>query len=116
MLENILEKQGLSKREIQVAGLVVCGMSNQEIAHELCVTPKTVKFHLTSIYKKMNLKSRAQLIVWCVPHINFSDKVSGVRGQTDPNKVVTPPSPAKEESKEARPFLFSGNEIIGDGE
>jgi LuxR family transcriptional regulator, positive regulator of biofilm formation len=32
-----------------------------------------VKFHLTNIYKKMSVKSRAQLIVWCLPHLGFVD-------------------------------------------
>jgi gentisate 1,2-dioxygenase len=40
----------------------------------LFVTEKTVKFHLTNIYKKMNVKSRAQLIVWCLPHLGFVEK------------------------------------------
>lgn len=39
------------------------GLSNKEVATRLFVTEKTVKFHLTNIYKAMGLKSRAQLIV-----------------------------------------------------
>jgi len=51
--------------------LVSKGLSNKEVANQLFVTEKTVKFHLTNIYKKMNVKSRAQLIVWCLPHLGF---------------------------------------------
>jgi hypothetical protein len=54
-----------------VAELVSKGLSNKEVASQLFVTEKTVKFHLTNIYKKMSVKSRAQLIVWCMPHIDF---------------------------------------------
>ena len=37
-------------------------MSNKAIASDLCVCEKTVKFHLTSIFKKLGVTSRAELI------------------------------------------------------
>ncbi len=74
MLRDVLIQKGLSNRESEVAELVTKGMSNKEVANQLFVTEKTVKFHLTNIYKKMNVKSRAQLIVWCLPHIGFVEK------------------------------------------
>lgn len=74
MLRDILIQKGLSSREAEVAELVTKGLSNKEVANQLFVTEKTVKFHLTNIYKKMNVKSRAQLIVWCLPHLGFVEK------------------------------------------
>lgn len=71
MLRDVLIQKGLSNRESEVACLVTKGLSNKEVANQLFVTEKTVKFHLTNIYKKMNVKSRAQLIVWCLPHLGF---------------------------------------------
>src|SRR3989338_1450087 len=71
MLRDVLIQKGLSNREAEVADLVSKGLSNKEVANQLFVTEKTVKFHLTNIYKKMNVKSRAQLIVWCLPHLGF---------------------------------------------
>src|ERR1700704_3383464 len=71
MLRDVLTQKGLSNREAEVAELVTKGLSNKEVASQLFVTEKTVKFHLTNIYKKMNVKSRAQLIVWCMPHLTF---------------------------------------------
>lgn len=71
MLRDVLIQKGLSNREAEVAELVSKGLSNKEVANQLFVTEKTVKFHLTNIYKKMAVKSRAQLIVWCLPHIGF---------------------------------------------
>lgn len=71
MLRDVLIQKGLSNREAEVAELVSKGLSNKEVANQLFVTEKTVKFHLTNIYKKMNVKSRAQLIVWCLPHLGF---------------------------------------------
>src|SRR6185312_12146246 len=74
MLRDVLIQKGLSNREAEVAELVSKGLSNKEVANQLFVTEKTVKFHLTNIYKKMNVKSRAQLIVWCLPHLGFVEK------------------------------------------
>ena len=71
MLRDVLIQKGLSNREAEVAELVSKGLSNKEVANQLFVTEKTVKFHLTNIYKKMSVKSRAQLIVWCMPHMDF---------------------------------------------
>jgi|SaaInlStandDraft_6_1057023.scaffolds.fasta_scaffold62910_1 LuxR family transcriptional regulator, positive regulator of biofilm formation len=76
MLRDVLIQKGLSNRESEVAGLVTKGLSNKEVANQLFVTEKTVKFHLTNIYKKMSVKSRAQLIVWCLPHMGFVDNSS----------------------------------------
>jgi predicted ArsR family transcriptional regulator len=39
------------------------GLSNKEIANKLFVTEKTVKFHLTNIYRKSQVKSRTQFVV-----------------------------------------------------
>ena len=74
MLRDVLIQKGLSNREAEVAELVTKGLSNKEVANQLFVTEKTVKFHLTNIYKKMSVKSRSQLIVWCLPHMGFVEK------------------------------------------
>lgn len=78
MLRDVLIQKGLSNREAEVAELVSKGLSNKEVANQLFVTEKTVKFHLTNIYKKMNVKSRAQLIVWCLPHLGFVESENRV--------------------------------------
>lgn len=72
-LDTVLKDQGLTPRECEVSFLVSQGNSNKEIAEELGVTEVTVKFHLQNIFKKMELKSRAQLIVFCLPHIVFPE-------------------------------------------
>lgn len=69
MLYEHLRYKGLSNREAEVAIAVTKGLSNHEVANHLFVTQKTIKFHLTNIYKKLDIKSRAQLIVYCLPHI-----------------------------------------------
>ncbi len=87
MLRDVLIQKGLSNREAEVAELVSKGLSNKEVANQLFVTEKTVKFHLTNIYKKMNVKSRAQLIVWCLPHLGFVENES--RQEISNNTPVT---------------------------
>lgn len=74
MLKKALMEAGLSPRESEVAVAVSRAKSNKEVANELFVTEKTVKFHLTNIYKKMQVKSRAQLIVWSSKHLAFEEK------------------------------------------
>lgn len=88
MLRDVLIQKGLSNRESEVAELVTKGLSNKEVANQLFVTEKTVKFHLTNIYKKMNVKSRAQLIVWCLPHLGFVEKEERPV-QQNPNAIHT---------------------------
>jgi DNA-binding CsgD family transcriptional regulator len=50
---------GLTPREIEVLRLVASGMTNAQIAKELFVSPRTVETHLTSIYHKLGVSSRA---------------------------------------------------------
>lgn len=51
-----------SPAETDVIVYLKQGYSNADIAHQLCVCEKTVKFHLTNIFKKANVKSRAEFI------------------------------------------------------
>jgi DNA-binding CsgD family transcriptional regulator len=51
----------LTAQELAVARLVAVGMSNRQVASELFVSIKTVQFHLTHIYAKLGVGSRAEL-------------------------------------------------------
>ena len=53
----------LTKKEQAVANLLVQGLTNKEMSIQLGVTEKTVKCHLTNIYKKSNVKNRTMFIV-----------------------------------------------------
>jgi DNA-binding CsgD family transcriptional regulator len=44
-----------------VARLVAGGMTNRQVASELFISIKTVQFHLTHIYAKLGVGSRAEL-------------------------------------------------------
>jgi DNA-binding CsgD family transcriptional regulator len=54
-------REQLTPREMQIALSVAGGQSNREVAAALYVTPKTVEFHLTHIYRKLGIRSRSQL-------------------------------------------------------
>lgn len=73
MIQEVYIRNGLSKREAEVAELVSKGLSNKEVADKLFVTEKTIKFHLTNIYRKMSISSRTQLIVWSLPYMGFNE-------------------------------------------
>jgi DNA-binding NarL/FixJ family response regulator len=51
----------LTASERRVAQLAAEGMSNKEIAQALFVTVKTVEVHLSGVYRKLEISSRAQL-------------------------------------------------------
>lgn len=53
----------LSNAENAVAFHIRQGLTNAEIANSLSITAKTVKFHLTSIFKKYDVKNRNQLLL-----------------------------------------------------
>jgi DNA-binding CsgD family transcriptional regulator len=55
-------QEPLSEREIEVLQLVAAGLSNQEIARRLVITPGTVKKHLEHIYSKLDVHSRTSAI------------------------------------------------------
>lgn len=74
MLHDKFIEKGLSLREIEIAQEVIKGKTNKEAANNLFITEKTVKFHLTNIYRKMSLATRSQLIVWSIPHMDFKEE------------------------------------------
>jgi DNA-binding CsgD family transcriptional regulator len=54
----------LTSQELQVAHVVAEGLTNAEAATRLFLTPKTIEFHLSNAYRKLGLRSRAELVAW----------------------------------------------------
>ena len=50
---------GLSPREVEVLRLVATGRTNQEVADVLCISDKTVGRHLSNVYRKIDVGTRA---------------------------------------------------------
>ncbi len=59
---RIVEHFGLSPREAEIAGLVLSGKSNRDIAAQIHISPETVKKHIYNIYQKTGVKNRLQLM------------------------------------------------------
>ena len=58
----------LTAREIEVLTLVARGWSNQDIAHHLTITERTVGTHMSHILGKLHLTSRTQAVLYALRH------------------------------------------------
>jgi len=57
---------GLTKREIEVLKLLAEGLFNKEIAYKLNISERTVKNHVSNIFKKINASDRTQAAVFAI--------------------------------------------------
>lgn len=55
-------QRGISKRELEVLGLMAEGLANQEIADQLFVSLNTVKTHSSNLFSKLEVSRRTQAI------------------------------------------------------
>ncbi len=60
--EQKIQSLGLSKREMEVLGLIAQGLSNQEIAEKLFVSLNTVKTHSSNLFLKLDVRRRTQAV------------------------------------------------------
>jgi len=61
-INALIKEKGLSPAEIRIIYLIIEGKQNTKIAQELFITEGTVKNHIYSIFKKLQIKSRTHLI------------------------------------------------------
>jgi DNA-binding NarL/FixJ family response regulator len=59
---------GLTVRELEILRGVGEGKSNREIGKQLWLAEQTVKFHLTNVYRKLNVSSRTEALHWAYRH------------------------------------------------
>ena len=60
--------ENLTMREIEVLKLLAEGLFNKEIAYTLNISEKTVKNHISNIFKKINVSDRTQAAVYAIKH------------------------------------------------
>lgn len=65
---QVKEDTVLTEREKEVLVCLVEGLSNKEIAARLFISDKTVKIHVSKIFKKLDVKSRSQVVIYAVQH------------------------------------------------
>jgi len=58
------DTRGLTRRELEILRLVAEGHSNAQLAKMLWVTEQTVKFHLSNVYRKLDVSNRTEASRW----------------------------------------------------
>ena len=59
----------LTHQEMEVIKLLMAGKNNQTIAEALNISPKTVTYHLTSLFSKLQVQSRLEATLWAMDHL-----------------------------------------------
>ncbi len=62
------EENNLTAREVEVLELIAEGMINKEIAKRLYISEKTVKNHVSNIFRKLNVSDRTQAAIYAFKH------------------------------------------------
>jgi len=65
---RLIEKAGLTWREMEICCLIHDGLGRNEIAERLFISAHTVKTHLKKIHKKLQVNSRTQLVAYLNQH------------------------------------------------
>lgn len=60
--------EDLTEREMEVLRLIAAGKSNQEVADDLFIGIKTVKFHVTNVLAKLGVEDRTQAAIYAFKH------------------------------------------------
>jgi DNA-binding NarL/FixJ family response regulator len=71
--------EALSDREREVLGLVGAGVANKQIALRLGISPKTVKSHLSHIFRRIGVADRLHAAMWARRHglvVDEADRTS----------------------------------------
>ncbi len=61
---SFLQIEILTRRELEIIKLIQQGYANREIAHLLRISEQTVKNHVSSILRRLNLRDRTQVALW----------------------------------------------------
>jgi DNA-binding NarL/FixJ family response regulator len=67
-------EEGLTDREAEILALITQGMSNAEVVDLTYLSPNTVKSYIRQLYRKIEVTSRTQAVLWGVAHGFAPDK------------------------------------------
>ncbi|NJL60822.1 MAG: LuxR family transcriptional regulator [Methylacidiphilales bacterium] len=70
--KNIINISRLTPRELEIAELVAQGLKNSQIGEKLCISEHTVKQALKRIFRKLEVSSRAEMVIQLFSNANFS--------------------------------------------
>ena len=74
---------GLSPREAEVLALICQGLTNQDIIERAYITINTLKTHIRSLYRKIDVTTRSQAVRWGLERGFGPDRLRLVRDQQD---------------------------------
>ena len=57
-------EEPLSERQLEVLDLVAQGLSYKQVGERVCLSPRTVKYHMAEIMRKLHLQNRAQVLAY----------------------------------------------------
>jgi DNA-binding CsgD family transcriptional regulator len=100
----------LSEAERRIVGLVVAGRTDDEVAQRLLLSPETVEWTLTKIYRKLRVRSRTELVAKLGPGAPPSEESAETPGRHpgadgshdeagDPLRFGPPPSGSQSEAQ-----------------
>lgn len=72
VLDKLKQTHFLTERELQVLKFITDGYSNQQIAEKLFVSVSTVKYHVSNLYFKLEIKNRSQAVKFMHQYANPS--------------------------------------------
>jgi DNA-binding CsgD family transcriptional regulator len=78
------DRDRLTPHELQVALIVATGASNREAAAALFLSPKTIEFHLSHIYSKLNVRTRSELAALAARHEGLAHESAVDAAMTGP--------------------------------
>jgi len=83
--ESFDEKQiSLTFREQEILSMIAAGLSKDDIAGDLCISPHTVKTHTHNIYQKINVTNRIKAALWATQNLKYPKKTyRQMRGADD---------------------------------
>jgi DNA-binding NarL/FixJ family response regulator len=58
------DEEPLSRRQTEILALVAEGLSYKEVGARICLSPRTVKYHMAEILRKLHLQNRAQVLTY----------------------------------------------------